>query len=106
MPPKKRAADSNGSSSSASNGDSSAPKLNRTTSDFSSTQFGCEAVTAEGGHPWDTKVSSWNVDGLRAWIKKGGLDFLEHEKPDVLCLQETKCSKEKLPDEIKVIKVN
>jgi AP endonuclease-1 len=43
-----------------------------------------------------------NVDGLRAWIKKGGLDFLNHEKPDVICLQEIKCSKDKLPDEVKV----
>ena len=43
-----------------------------------------------------------NVDGLRACIKKGGLGFLDHEKPDVICLQEIKCSKDKLPDEVKV----
>ena len=45
---------------------------------------------------------SRNVDGLRACIKKGGLGFLDHEKPDVICLQEIKCSKDKLPDEVKV----
>jgi len=44
-----------------------------------------------------------NVDGLRAWIKKDGLEFFEYEKPDVFCLQEIKCSKDKLPDEVKVI---
>jgi len=37
------------------------------------------------------KLVSWNVNGLRAVLKKGFLDFLEAEQPDVLCLQETKC---------------
>ena len=49
------------------------------------------------------KISTWNVAGLRAWIKKDGLDFLQHEKPDIICLQEIKCSKAKLPAEMKVI---
>lgn len=34
---------------------------------------------------------SWNVNGLRAVLKKGFLDFLNESQPDVLCLQETKC---------------
>lgn len=38
------------------------------------------------------KLISWNVNGLRAVLKKGFLDFLNVEKPDVLCLQEIKCS--------------
>lgn len=38
------------------------------------------------------KILSWNVNGLRAVLKKGFLDFLADEKPDVLCLQETKIS--------------
>jgi exodeoxyribonuclease-3 len=38
------------------------------------------------------KLVSWNVNGLRAVLKKGFLDFLEAEAPDVLCLQETKIS--------------
>ena len=33
---------------------------------------------------------SWNVNGLRACIKKGFMDFLNYTSPDVLCLQETK----------------
>ncbi|QQP49365.1 DNA-(apurinic or apyrimidinic site) lyase, partial [Caligus rogercresseyi] len=50
----------------------------------------------------DSKITSWNVDGLRAWIKKGCLSsLLETEIPDILCLQETKCSESKLPAEIK-----
>jgi exodeoxyribonuclease-3 len=37
------------------------------------------------------KLLSWNVNGLRAVLKKGFLDILSEAAPDVLCLQETKC---------------
>jgi exodeoxyribonuclease-3 len=37
------------------------------------------------------KLISWNVNGLRAVLRKNFLDYLDAEKPDVLCLQETKC---------------
>lgn len=42
---------------------------------------------------------SWNVAGLRACIKKGAIDFLEHSNYDIVCLQETKCEQHeaKLP---------
>ena len=33
---------------------------------------------------------SWNVNGLRACMKKGFLDFYQSRRPDFLCLQETK----------------
>lgn len=36
------------------------------------------------------KILSWNVNGIRAVLKKGFLDFLKNEKPDILCLQEIK----------------
>ena len=36
------------------------------------------------------KLISWNVNGLRAVMKKNFFEFLEEEQPDVLCLQETK----------------
>lgn len=37
------------------------------------------------------KICSWNVNGLRAILAKGTLQsFIEREKPDILCLQETK----------------
>jgi exodeoxyribonuclease III len=36
------------------------------------------------------KLISWNVNGIRACIKKGFLDFLKSESPDIICLQETK----------------
>jgi exodeoxyribonuclease III len=38
------------------------------------------------------KFLSWNVNGIRAVVKKGFVDFLKAEKPDVLCLQEIKIS--------------
>lgn len=40
------------------------------------------------------KLVSWNVNGLRSVLKKGFLDFLGSEKPDVLCLQEARCTAE------------
>jgi exodeoxyribonuclease-3 len=36
------------------------------------------------------KLYSWNVNGIRAVIKRGFADFLNAHQPDVLCLQETK----------------
>jgi exodeoxyribonuclease-3 len=40
------------------------------------------------------KIVSWNVNGLRSVLKKNFLQFLTDEKPDVICLQETKCAAE------------
>ena len=36
------------------------------------------------------KLISWNVNGLRACMGKGFLEFAAKEQPDILCLQETK----------------
>lgn len=37
------------------------------------------------------KIYSWNINGLRAVLKKGALqDFIATEQPDILCLQEIK----------------
>ncbi len=37
------------------------------------------------------KIYSWNVNGLRANLKRGTfMDFINAEQPDILCLQETK----------------
>jgi exodeoxyribonuclease-3 len=44
---------------------------------------------------------SWNVNGLRAVRKKGFLEWLERAKPDILGLQETKCSPDQLDDELR-----
>lgn len=36
------------------------------------------------------KIISWNINGLRAVVKKGFGDFLKSVDPDILCLQEIK----------------
>jgi len=42
------------------------------------------------------KIISWNVNGIRAVLKKGFLDWFLKEKPDILCIQETKAQKEQI----------
>ena len=42
------------------------------------------------------KIISWNVNGIRAAHKKGLFDFIQKEKPEIFCLQETKIDKETL----------
>ncbi len=49
------------------------------------------------------RLYSWNVNGIRAVIKKEAFySFIEEHQPDVLCLQETKANKDQtdidLPD--------
>ena len=40
------------------------------------------------------KLVSWNVNGIRAVVKKGTFQsFIKDHKPDVLCLQETKAER-------------
>ena len=36
------------------------------------------------------RLLSWNVNGIRAAQKKGFINWVITENPDVLCLQETK----------------
>ncbi|MBI5185578.1 MAG: exodeoxyribonuclease III [Nitrospinae bacterium] len=42
------------------------------------------------------KLISWNVNGIRAVLGKGFLDYVNREDPDVLCLQETRAH----PDQV------
>jgi exodeoxyribonuclease III len=46
------------------------------------------------------KLLSWNVNGIRAVHKKGFLEWLAGESPDILCIQETKAGVEQLPGEL------
>ena len=46
------------------------------------------------------RIFSWNVNGLRAVVKKGFFDWLESEAPDVVCLQEIKARTEDLDETI------
>jgi len=42
------------------------------------------------------KFISWNVNGIRAVIKKGFYDFVDEYNPDILCIQEIKANKEQV----------
>ena len=43
------------------------------------------------------KIYSWNVNGLRAVLRKEALQkFIEEHQPDILCLQETKAKPEQV----------
>lgn len=46
------------------------------------------------------RLLSWNVNGIRAIHKKGFVDWVLKENPDILCLQETKAHPEQLPKEL------
>ncbi|MEO6513648.1 MAG: exodeoxyribonuclease III [Candidatus Saccharimonadales bacterium] len=47
------------------------------------------------------KIYSWNVNGIRAVLKKElFLPFIEKEKPDILCLQETKAKRKQVELEL------
>ena len=42
------------------------------------------------------KIISYNVNGIRAAIKKGFIEWLKNSNTDVICIQETKAHKEQL----------
>ena len=42
------------------------------------------------------KIASYNVNGIRAALKKGFIEWLQSVGPDVLCIQETKANKEQV----------
>jgi len=46
------------------------------------------------------KIISWNVNGIRAALKKGFLPFIEAANPDILCIQETKAHDHQLEDNL------
>ncbi len=44
------------------------------------------------------RIFCWNVNGIRAIQKKGFVDWVKKESPDILCLQETKAHIEQLDE--------
>jgi exodeoxyribonuclease-3 len=49
---------------------------------------------------YTNRILSWNVNGIRAIQKKGFIDWVLKESPDILCLQETKAHPEQLSDDL------
>ena len=44
------------------------------------------------------KILSWNINGIRAGIKKGFLESMNLIKPDIICIQETKAHPDQVDD--------
>ena len=47
------------------------------------------------------RIVSWNVNGIRASIRKGLWDFVKKDRADIYCFQETKASLNQLPEGMK-----
>ncbi|MCH2176803.1 MAG: exodeoxyribonuclease III [Lentisphaeria bacterium] len=49
------------------------------------------------------RLISWNVNGIRAVLKKGFWEWFDQSGADILCLQETKAQEDVLPAEVKEV---
>jgi len=49
------------------------------------------------------KIVSWNVNGLRAVVRKGNWKDVFAIRPDILCLQEIKATEDQLPEEARSV---
>ena len=47
------------------------------------------------------KITSWNVNGIRAAVRNGFFQSIKKIKPDILCIQETKAHEDVIPEEVK-----
>lgn len=47
------------------------------------------------------KLVTWNVNGIRAAGKKGFVPIVQRERPDILCLQETKAHPDQVPPDVR-----
>jgi exodeoxyribonuclease-3 len=46
------------------------------------------------------RIVSWNVNGIRAVEKRGFVQWIKDESPDILCIQETKASPDQLSESL------
>jgi exodeoxyribonuclease III len=59
----------------------------------------CGTIVPQRGILTAMKVATWNVNGVRA-REQQLVAWLESEKPDVVCLQEIKASREQIPESL------
>lgn len=60
--------------------DADKPKMNATETEFAKINFTSDK-------DFNMKICSFNVAGLRAFVKKGGHEYFNHEQPNIICLQ-------------------
>lgn len=46
------------------------------------------------------KISSFNINGVRAAVRKGFLDWIDTSKPDIVCIQELRANEDQIPAEL------
>ena len=46
------------------------------------------------------KIISYNLNGIRAALKKNLINWVEDVNPDILCFQEIKAMKDQIPTEV------
>lgn len=49
------------------------------------------------------KISSYNLNGIRAAHRKGLIDWFTTSQPDIVCFQELKATEDQVPDEVKAL---
>lgn len=54
------------------------------------------------GKDYNLKMVTFNVNGIRACIGHGLVEYLKAENADIFCLQETKCEKQKIPTTVEL----
>lgn len=47
------------------------------------------------------KISSYNVNGIRAAHRKGFVDWVEESDPDIICIQELRATEKQIPKDIR-----
>lgn len=62
-----------------------APAAEQTKMNATETQYAKINFTSD--KDYNMKICSFNVAGLRAFVEKGGLEYFEHEQPNIICLQ-------------------
>lgn len=49
------------------------------------------------------KIISWNVNGIRAGVRKGLVDFIKRDNADIYCFQEIKAGEHQIPEALSEI---
>ncbi|KAL7287978.1 hypothetical protein TKK_0018034 [Trichogramma kaykai] len=81
--------------------DKSQTSTNKAETNLDDIDYECHKENADGEKA-NFKICSWNVAGIRAVIKKKGIEYLVKEDADIIALQETKCNLKDIPNEAKL----